>query len=134
MSKIAFAWLGAADSKPPRPDVYTTRRGESRYQTLRYWDGEAWWEIAYSYSRGGKPFTWPKGSRTRKPRRPIWDKSPRQFYIRKISAHLGAIQWGTPYRVYDDKEVVAYLVKMGRLPADWRTAYQAEMRAKVGDA
>ena len=25
MSSIAFAWLGAADSKPPRPDVYPTR-------------------------------------------------------------------------------------------------------------
>lgn len=132
MSTIAFSWR---DGNPPRPDVYTTRRGESRYQTHRYWDGERWWAIAYSNSRGGKPFAWPKGSRTRKPRRPTWDKSSPslQFYIRKISAHLGTINWGTPYRIYDDKEVLSHLEKTGRLVKNWRTAYQDEIRAKVGD-
>ena len=34
MSTIAFNWLGG---NPPSQDVYTTRRGESRYHTLRYW-------------------------------------------------------------------------------------------------
>lgn len=122
MSRIDYTWIA---TKPPKPDVYTTRRGESRYQTLRYWDGACWWEIAYSDSRGGKPFDWPKGSRTKKPKakwRPI------DFYIRKIHDPK-SIQWGTPYRVYDDKEVLTHLVKTGRLPADWRTSYQGEMRA-----
>lgn len=128
MSRIAFSFTSGT---PPRPDVYTTRRGDSRYQTLRYWDGEGWWEIAWGNSRGGKPFTWPKGSRTRKP---VSKYGPIDFHIRKISAHLSNIQWGTPYRVYDDKEVLAYLVKTGRLPADWRNAYQIEMRAKMGSA
>ena len=126
MSHIDFTWH---TTTPPAPDVYTTRRNESKYTTHRYWDGTTWWEIAYSNSRGGKPFTWPKGSRTRQPRRPIWDKSPRQLYIRKISAHLGEIMWGCPFRVYDDKEVLQHLVNSGILPADWRTAYQSQMRA-----
>lgn len=133
MSKIAFAWLGAADSKPPRPDVYTTRRGESRYQTLRYWDGERWWQIEWLRHRSAQPFKWPKGSRTRFP---AGMASYRDCMgLRRINDSFQAsIQWGTSYRVYDDKEVLAYLAKTGRLPADWRTAYQAEMRAKVGDA
>ncbi len=126
MSTIAFNWFGG---NPPSQDVYTTRRGESRYHTLRYWDGKDWWSVEWSGRRGGKPFTWPKGSRTRKPTSKYGQID---FHIRKINSHLGAIQWGAPYRVYDDKEVLAYLVNTGRLPTDWRKAYQEEMRAKLG--
>lgn len=126
MSRVAYTWLAGM---PPLPDVYTTRRGDSKYQTRRYWDGNAWWEIAHSNSRGGKPFTWPKGSHTRKPARATWDKSLEQFYLRKIHARLDDIKWGAPYRVYDDKEVLAFLVKGGVLPVNWLTYYQRAMRA-----
>lgn len=131
MSSIDFTWLGGT---PPRPDVYTTRRGESRYQTLRYWDGKRWWQIEWNDARGSRPFKWPKGSRTRFPggHLSIYRDT---MGLRRINDSLqGAIRWGTPHRVYDDKEVLAYLVKTGRLLADWRTAYQIEMRAKLGDA
>lgn len=123
MSRIDYTWLA---TKPPKPDIYTTRRNESKYLTQRYWDGSSWYEIAHGNSRGGKPFTWPKGSRIKKP---VSKWGPIDFYIRKISAHVGSIQWGTPYRVYDDKEVLAYLVKVGRLPINWRETFQGEMQA-----
>ena len=125
MSKIDYTWHA---STPPAPDVYKTRRNQSKYLTNRYWDGTTWWEIAWGKSRGGRPFTWPKGSRTRKPTS-SWNPAPIQFYIRKISEHLQKdVQWGCPFRVYDEKEVLEYLVKSGRLQKDWKTMYQSEMR------
>lgn len=123
MSSIAFTWLGG---KPPRPDVYTTRRGMSSYHTLRYWDGARWWQIDWTRNRGATPFEWPKGSRTRFPGSHL-SAFRKTMGLRNINAQ-DIIQWGTPYRVYDDKEVLAYLVKTGRLQKDWRTLYQNEMR------
>lgn len=128
MSKIDYTWLATT---PPKPDVYTTRKGESKYQTLRYWDGSRWWQIEWhSPKRFTKQFKWPKGSRTRFP-------GGLSIYrdtmgLRNISDQA-AIQWGTPFRVFDDKEVLAHLVKTGRLPDNWRNAYQDEMRAQAGD-
>lgn len=123
MSKIDHIWLA---TKPHKPDVYTTRINESRISSVRYWDGERWFDISLSgtASRGGSmPFKWPK-----KPRVSIGWRKKYPLSLRNIT-NQAAIQWGTPYRVYDDKEVLAYLVKSGRLPADWRTAYQEAMRA-----
>lgn len=126
MSKIDHTWLA---TKPPKPDVYTTRKGESKYQTLRYWDGSSWWQIEWnSPKRFTKPFKWPKGSRTRFPGGHL-SRYRDTMGLRNITDQA-AIKWGTPFRVYDDKEVLAYLVKSGRLPADWRKAFQIEMRAK----
>jgi hypothetical protein len=124
MSKIDYAW---SVEKPPTPDVYTTRRNQSRYLTLRYWDGSAWFEIAWGISRGGVPFTWPKKSRSRKPTYCVGREQ--SLRLRKITASLGGIQWGEPFKVFDEKEVLAYLVKVGALPKDWRTEYQPAMRA-----
>lgn len=133
MSTIAFSWSGPK-IKPPRPDVYTTRRGDSKYHTLRYWDGGRWWQIEWGRGRVSAPFKWPKGSRTRFPGGEL-SRYRDTMGLRRINIQFqGAIQWGTPYRVYDDKEVLAYLVNTGRLHADWRTMYQVEMRAKLGDA
>jgi len=123
MSKIAYAWHGEA---PPAPDVYTTRRNESKYLTLRYWDGERWHEINLTGGRGGDVFKWPKKSRSKKP---SWvARYGATMRLRKIGKHQDAIQWGEPFKVYDELEVLAHLVKTGRLPADWREAYQDEMR------
>lgn len=125
MSRIDYTWLA---TKPHKPDVYTTRINESKVHTVRYWDGQRWFDISTSgtVSRGsGTPFEWPK-----KPRISIGWRKPYKgrMNLRNIT-NQAAIQWGTPYRVYDDNEVLAYLIKTGRLPADWRTAYQSEMRA-----
>lgn len=130
MSTIKHTWH---TGEPPEPDVYTTRLNESKYLTLRYWDGAVWFDISYTKSRSSsKAFTWPKDSRAR---RPEWARrSATPMSLRLIGKFQGDIQWGTPYRVYDEKEVLAYLVNTGRLPADWRNAYQIEMRAKPGDA
>lgn len=125
MSTIAYTWL---TTTPPKPDVYTTRINESRVYSVRYWDGERWFDISTSdtKSRGSRvQFKWPKKPRVRMGWHSRYKDS---LCLRKIT-NQAAIQWGTPYRVYDDKEVLAYLVKTGRLLADWRTAYQEAMRA-----
>ena len=129
MSRIEHSWQKTI---PPKPDVYMTRRNESKYLTLRYWDGESWYEIALSASRGGEPFHWPKPSRTK---RPSWvARFKDTMRQRKISSHLGEIQWGEPFKVFSEHEVIAYLVKAGALPEDWKTAYQDEMRSETGCA
>lgn len=129
MSSITHTWHSDA---PPAADVYVTRRNESKYTTLRYWDGARWFEIGWSRSRSGIAFTWPKKSRTRFP---TGMRSCRDtMTLRKIGVHQGSIQWGEPVVVYDEQEVLAHLVKTGRLPKDWRTAFQDEMRVKEGGA
>ena len=126
MSRIDYTWL---TTKPPKPDVYTTRRGASKYLTHRYWDGERWWQIEWNNpKRHTAPFRWPKGSRTKFPGGLSQYRDT--MGLRRINDPFQCeIQWGTPYRVYDDKEVLAHLVKTGVLPASWRIAYQNEMRA-----
>ena len=123
MSTIDYTWH---TGKPPAPDVYTTRNGTSRHQTLRYWDGGRWWQIEWGKSRHTRPFKWPKGSRTRFPSGMVYYRDT--MGLRRINSQ-DAIQWGCPFRVYDDKEVLAHLIKTGVIPRDWRTVYQAEMRA-----
>ena len=122
MSRTDYSWNAAP---PPVPDVYTTRRNESKYLTLRYWDGKTWFELAASKSRGGVQFKWPKPSRSK---RPHWAMRE-SLCLRKISAYLGEIQWGEPFKVFDEKEVLTHLVSTGVLPADWKTCYQSQMRS-----
>ena len=122
MSKVNYTW---SSEVPPKPDVYTTRRNESKYLTLRYWDGECWFEIAWTASRGGVPFAWPAKSRTK---RPAWAvKYKDSVSLRRISASLANIQWGTAFKGYDSKEVLKWLVQEGILRADWMTHYQGDM-------
>ncbi|MDR9847084.1 hypothetical protein [Herbaspirillum huttiense] len=130
MSKIEHVWSAV---KPPKPDVYWTRRDGSTYLTRRYWDGERWYEVAFSDSRGGTPFTWPKKSGVKKPRLNCgWGEDlDTKFFLRRISdAQLAkhVIEWSTPRKFFEPDEVLAHLVKTGVLPRDWKTAYQDEMR------
>lgn len=123
MSRIAYTWMTA---KPPKPDVYTTRINESKIQSVRYWDGQRWFDISTSgtTSRGGSaPFKWPKKARVS-----IGWRKKYPLSLRNIT-NQAAIQWGTPYRVYDDKEMLSFLEQTGRLPVNWRMAIQAEMSA-----
>lgn len=126
MSTIAYKWH---PTPPPEPDVYTTRRGNTKYLTLRYFDGQRWYSIDWGGNRGGAKadaFKWPKKSRSKMPAH--LKTYANTMRLRKIGVDQQRIQWGEPYKVYDDKEVLAYLVKTGRIAADWRTAYQDEMR------
>ena len=126
MSTINFRWHSAA---PPKPDVYTTRRNNSTYLTLRYWDGQRWFGIDYGPKRGGAPMKWPKPSITK---RPSWAvRNEGALYLKNIKVGQDCIQWGEPFRVYDQKEVLTYLVQTGVLPADWREAYQDAMRGRA---
>lgn len=122
MSRTDYTWSTA---KPPKVDVYVTRINESKVQSIRYWDGERWFDIGV---RGGVPFVWPKGAGVRCP---DWARYPAHKDLLRLRSitDQAAIQWGTPFKVYDEKEVLAYLVKIAVLPADWRTAFQDAMRA-----
>jgi hypothetical protein len=123
MSRIDYTWSGEL---PPTVDVYTTRRNESKYLTLRYWDGERWYSLDYGPTRGGAAFLWPKKSRTR---RPAWAvRNQASMFLRKIGKAQGSIQWGEPYKVFDEKETLAWLISQSVIPKDWRTAFQADMR------
>ncbi len=125
MSTIAPAWT---PGKPPAVDVSPPRRNQSKYLTKRYWDGQAWFEIGFGGGRGGIPFTWLKKSRTAMSQ---WEREANKkglLRLRRIGKLQDVIEWGTPYKVYSDSEVLAYLVKTGRLASGWRTAYQDEMR------
>lgn len=128
MSKIDFTWH---TTPPPAADVYATRRGTSKYLTHRYWDGERWWQIEWnSPNRYTTPFKWPKGSRTQFPGGHL-SRYRDTMGLRRINDPFQShIQWGAAFRVYDEKEVLAHLVSIGTLPADWRTAYQDQMRAR----
>ena len=127
MSTTSYKWNSGA---PFSPDVYTTRKGESKYLTLRYWDGARWWQIEWHNRRGGEPFKWPKGSRTRFPSSLSSYRST--MTLRRISAPFQhGIQWGEPFKVFSEKEVLRFLVKTGRLPAGWRTIYQSEIQRFV---
>lgn len=48
--------------------------------------------------------------------------------LRRIGKLQGVIEWGAPYKVFSGAEVLAYLVKEGKLHHDWRNYYQDEMR------
>jgi len=124
VSTIAFNWSAG---KPPAPDVYTTRRNQSKYLTKRYWDGNAWFEVGFGSRRGGIPFTWPKKTGTPMSK---WEREANKagkLTLRRISKLQGVIEWGDPYRVFNEREVLAYLVKACVLPADWRTCYQDQI-------
>jgi len=127
VSKIEHVWQ---TSMPPKPDVYTTRRQGSSHVTLRYWDGQRWYEIAWSKSRGGTLFQWPKKSISKLPR---WHKG--DIYLRKISDSLLAkyvMEWSTPRKLFEPDEVLKYLIKIGALRENWKTFYQDEMRRHAG--
>ena len=122
MSKTDHVW---ASPPPLKPDVYMTRRNQSSYLTLRYWDGSDWHEVAYSGSRGGAPFVWPTKSQMKRPSWAVTRKA--NLHLRRINANVCAIQWGKPFKVYDQKEVLKWLVKENILRADWLTHYQGAM-------
>ena len=124
MATIAHTWRSDA---PPAPDVYTTRLGVSRITTPRYWDGANWHDIRFRrFDSIATPFKWPKNSRSKMP---AWWRGTEQV-LQHISAdRQRTVGWGEPYKVFDDKEVLAHLVRTNVLQKDWREAYQAEMRA-----
>ena len=126
MSTIAYEWSKAT---PPKPDVYMTRRNTSKVHSIRYWDGERWHDIGTARGRVAtdRPFKWPKKARVS---RPSWMRHYEgRIELRKITDQ-SVIQWGTPFKVYDEKELIACLVENKVLPADWKEQTQAVMRRR----
>lgn len=123
-----YDWIGF---KPKQPGLYRTCLSNDKYHSARYWDGELWWDI--SATRGGtlRPFTLPK--RLPADVKPLlaWTKHYSSYSLRKITDQ-GKVRWGIAYKHYEPAEVLAWLVKRGTLPADWKECYQEHMRAGVG--
>ena len=115
--------------RPPCADVYTTRRNSSTYLTLRYWDGSRWYSLDYGPSRGAKPFTWPKKSRTRPPK--VARDYNMKMCLRNISPSLATcIEWGTAYNEYDTSEILSYMIDNKVIPKDWKSHYQHLMQKR----
>lgn len=70
---------------------------------------------------------WPKNSITKKPN---WRS---QFHIRIIKDRADEIEWGLPYPVFTEAETLAFLVRKGVLPADWKHCYQTTMQIELSE-
>lgn len=125
MAKIDYTW---ATATPPAPDTYITRLDESKVHTVRYWDGERWHDIGAPRGNNAPatPFKYPR--RARVPMNGYHKHYKDRLTLRGITAQ-SRVQWGTPFKVYEPAEVLKWLVNQGKLPADWREAYQNDMRA-----
>lgn len=132
--KIDYLWSN--DCSKLEPGSYMTRLGTSKVWTVRYFDGKLWWYAA-TQSRPvakDKVFKLPAKNRNLYGHWIRKASAEGRVYLRSITDQ-SKIQWGTPYKVFNDAEVLAHLVKTGRLRYDWKTAFQMEMQGGpiVGD-
>lgn len=117
--------------KPTEPGLYRTCLSNDKYHSARLWDGENWWDISGTRGDSAMPFTIPK--RVSADVKPLlaWMRHYKSLALRKITDQ-GKVRWGVAYKHFEPAEVLAWLVKMGTLPADWKECYQEHMRAGVG--
>jgi hypothetical protein len=129
MAKTLYKFHEGAPST--EPGLYWSCLKSERDKSIRWWDGALWWDV--SIGRGSKalPFKWPRGAAMRGISMPRWYKIrgyQDRLALRKIT-NQARVRWGVPYKHFEPDEVLAYLVAQGKLPANWREAYQDEMRA-----
>lgn len=134
MAKIRYEFHEGAPGS--EPGLYKTCLKSERDISIRWWDGALWWDISPDRGRAELPFKWPKGKAKRGITMPSWWASfgyEKSLCLRKITDQK-RVRWGVAYTHYEPAEVLAYLVKQGKLPKDWRDYYQEEMRdQKKGD-
>lgn len=134
MAKTLYKFASGAPGA--EPGLYLSCLKSERDMSIRWWDGSIWWDISTSRGDTTKPFKWPSGAAKRGISMPKWIKDcyQGQAYLRKISDQP-KVRWGTAYKHFEPNEVLAYLVKKGVLPSNWRDAYQEEMRtAKIKES
>lgn len=113
----------------PTPKLYKTCLTNANYRSTRWWDGNLWWDIATSRGNRDMVFKWPRGVAANGMPQPAWTKHYPALYLRKISDQ-SKVRLAVPYKHFEPDEVLKYLVSIGRLPADWKDAFQDVMRAK----
>lgn len=111
------------------PGLYISCLKSERDHSIRWWDGNLWWDISSTRGQKGLRFLWPKGKQS------LGIKKPAYFigcdlYLRKIT-NQSLVRWGKTYKLYSDTEILKYLVVKGILPPDWKSKYQEEMRSLV---
>lgn len=115
------------------PGLYKTCLKSERDISIRWWDGALWWDISPPYrGRATLPFKWPTGKAKRGIAMPDWwirFGFAHELCLRKITDQK-RVRWGVAYTHYEPAEVLAYLVKQGKLPKDWRECYQEELRGQ----
>lgn len=120
----------ASGSPNDAPGLYHSCLTSERDISIRWWDGSLWWDISIDRGSKAMPFTWPSGNAKRGISVPSWYKRydyKKSMCLRKIS-NQSQVRWGSGYRYFDQKEVLAYLISKGVLPKDWKDAFQDEMR------
>lgn len=122
MAELKYIWR---DSNPPKPDVYLTRRGNTKHSIERYWDGKNWWQLVFMSERevteGCKPTTpspWNSKSYEPRPKRRPWHTGKEAWHMRLITEKAGGqagMKWGERYQHYSDTEILNQLINDGTL-------------------
>lgn len=113
------------DTDPPKPDVYLTRRGNTKNTVPRYWDGENWWQLIFmtehEVAEGRNPKTvspWSSKSYEPKPRARSEYSRKGAWHMRVISTKSGGqdgMRWGERYQHYSDTEILDHLISVNFL-------------------
>lgn len=126
MPTIRYNFYTGAPSK--EPGLYKSCLGSTRDISIRWWDGSLWWDLSVDRGQKAKPFVWPTGKQMREIKPPEWfEPHLERLALRKITDQ-SKVRWGVEYKHYNPNEVLAYLIKKGVLPKNWREAFQEEMQ------
>jgi hypothetical protein len=125
MPTTKYQWN--TDRPGPEPRLYITCLSSDKYTAIRWWDGNLWWDISPTRGSQAKIFKWPKGTAAAGIHQPGWMRRYDALALRKITDQR-KVRWGQPYKHFEPAEVLTWLVRQGRLPADWPLAFQSEMR------
>lgn len=138
MAELKYIWR---DSNPPKPDVYLTRRGDTKNATQRYWDGENWWQLVFMTERevaeGRRPTTpspWNSKSYEPRPKRRPWHTGKEAWHMRQITEKGGGqagMKWGERYMHYSDTEILNRLIELEVIPAEVREDVMNDLNGRT---
>lgn len=138
MAELKYIWR---DSKPPKPDVYLTRRGNTKHSIERYWDGENWWQLVFMTERevaeGRKPTTpspWNSKSYEPRPKRRPWHTGKEAWHMRLITEKAGGqagMKWGERYMHFSDTEILNRLIELEVIPAEVREDVMNDLNGRT---
>lgn len=130
MPTTKYQWV---NGKPTAPGLYRTCLSNDKYQSARYWDGRLWWDISATRGIKTMPFTMPKGTPADVKPLLAWTKHYSALSLRMITDQR-KVRLAIAYKHYEPAEVLKWLVNKGVIPADWKDAFQDDMRNELGGA